>query len=221
MSSEMQQKTDAAAMIEDPKHLEYLMTLRLMPLPGDDASDYHGDKKYIQNCNSVSELKRTIRFLTESKPDLIASATKRLQDLEKQQRPTSTLRVTLKSSSSEPTTPRVSNAASNREKERFFAFVNVLLNYIKHKNHQMYVQAKSIVKDCVSKNKRRERGYENVTVAMRGRLKDLVGDHYWGRANDHFIEHMKRQNMQRKQQPASATGRKHRPTRNIDGVLCA
>ena len=186
--------------IQEPMQLDYLMNLRLLPLPGDDVGDFHGDKNHIQNCNSVSELQRTIRFLTESRTDLIASAKQRLEELENQKQPASTSpRVTFESSPSSPTRRTHSpNSASKKDKERFYMFADVLLKYVKQKNHQMYVQAKAIIKDCVSKNRRREQGYESVTVAMRDRLKDLVGDHYWRRANDHFIEYMKRQNRQLK-----------------------
>merc|ERR1719171_1532090 len=77
-------------MTTEPKTLDYLMSLRLLPMSGDDIDDYHGDNKYIQNCNSVSELRRMHRFLTQSRTDLIASVSQRLSALEGREMPHST-----------------------------------------------------------------------------------------------------------------------------------
>lgn len=55
--------------------LNYLMDLRLFPLPGDDVYDFYGDENYINNCRSISEIKRSIRFLTVRKPDSYITAT--------------------------------------------------------------------------------------------------------------------------------------------------
>ena len=64
------------------------------------------------------------------------------------------------------------------------------------KDKRMHHQAKIIIKDCAERNKRQEPGYESVTESMKRRLKELVGDHYWKKANDyliHFIEQKRRQ----------------------------
>ena len=60
----------------------------------------------------------------------------------------------------------------------------------------MHQQAKVIIKDCAGRNKRQEPGYESVTESMKRRLKELVGDYYWMKANEyliHFIEQKRRQ----------------------------
>ena len=60
----------------------------------------------------------------------------------------------------------------------------------------MHQQAKVVIKDCAERNKQQEPGYESVTESMKRRLKELVGDHYWKKANDyliHFIEQKRRQ----------------------------
>jgi len=57
----------------------------------------------------------------------------------------------------------------------------------------MHVQAKTNIKDCIERNKWKEPGYESITKSMKRRLKDLVGDHYWKRANDDFVECERRQ----------------------------
>ena len=60
----------------------------------------------------------------------------------------------------------------------------------------MHQQAKIIIKDCAERNKRQEPGYESVTESMKRELKELVGAHYWKKANEyltHFIEQTRRQ----------------------------
>ena len=75
-------------------------------------------------------------------------------------------------------------------------FTRVLIKYLEQKDPRMHAQAKTIIKDCAERNKRQEPGYESVTLSMKRRLRELVGDHYWKKANDylvHFIEQKKRQ----------------------------
>ena len=186
----------------EPKELDYLMGLRLLPLPGDDVEDYNGDNDYIQNCNSVSELQRMVRFLTQSKPDLIASATKRLSILERRDGSPQSLgtnTIALQRERDNRISPETKSTSVNRkeemrQKEQFLVFAKVLLRYLEQKNKKMYFEAKAVIQKCVARNKRQEPGYESVTIAMKSRLKPLVGDHYWARAKAHFFQHMKNQN---------------------------
>jgi len=222
MSNQANQPNDLT-MIHDPMQLDYLMSLRLLPLSGDDINDYHGDKHYLRTCNSVSELQRMIRFLTEAKPDLLQSATRRLEELENQNMPSLPMQEQQQSSqhanlrfsgeSSSSTTP-----VSKKEKERFLMFSRVLLKYVEHKNPQMHREAKTIIKECVHRNRQGEPGFESVTAAMQSRLKDLVGDHYWNRAKAHFVDYMKREH--RKQQKNSSRGSESRNYARKGGVTC-
>jgi hypothetical protein len=82
-----------------------------------------------------------------------------------------------------------------RMKEKFLMFTRVLIKYLEQKDPRMHARAKSIIKECAERNKRQEPGYESVTTSMKRRLKELVGDHYWKKANDylvHFIEQKRR-----------------------------
>jgi hypothetical protein len=77
-----------------------------------------------------------------------------------------------------------------------YIFISSLLFLSFQKDKRMHHQAKIIIKDCAERNKRQEPGYESVTESMKRRLKELVGDHYWKKANDyliHFIEQKRRQ----------------------------
>jgi len=83
-----------------------------------------------------------------------------------------------------------------KQKEKFLMFTRVLIKYLEQKDKRMHQQAKIIIKDCAERNKRQEPGYESVTESMKRRLKELVGDHYWKKANDyliHFIDQKRRQ----------------------------
>ena len=82
-----------------------------------------------------------------------------------------------------------------RMKEKFLMFTRVLIKYLEQKDQRMHARAKAIIKECAERNKRQEPGYESVTTSMKRRLKKLVGDHYWKKANDylvHFIEQKRR-----------------------------
>lgn len=192
MENELKPQRNTKMSITEPKELDYLMKLRLLPLPGDDVRDYHGDAEYLQNCNSTTELRRMIRFMTESKPDLITSAKHRLAQLEGRSTPPPTHPSTPASTEQYRRVSPISRKEELRRKEEFLNFSRVLLKYLEHKNKRMHSEAKVIIGDCVSRNKKRERGYESVTSAMKRRLKDLVGEHYWQRAKAHFFDHVKR-----------------------------
>jgi hypothetical protein len=66
-----------------------------------------------------------------------------------------------------------------RQKEKFLMFTRVLVKYLEQKDKNLHLKAKAVIKDCADRNKRGERGYESVTMAMQRRLKDLVGETYW------------------------------------------
>ena len=83
-----------------------------------------------------------------------------------------------------------------RQKEKFLMFTRVLIRYLEQKDPVLHQQAKVIIKDCADRNRRQERGYESVTAAMKDRLKTLVGETYWKRAEmylKHFLEQKKKQ----------------------------
>ena len=60
----------------------------------------------------------------------------------------------------------------------------------------MHRQAKVIIKDCAERNKRQEPGYESVTESMKRRLKELVGDYYWMKANEYLIQFIEQKRRQ-------------------------
>jgi hypothetical protein len=78
-----------------------------------------------------------------------------------------------------------------RQKEQFLMFARVLMKYLEQKDPAMHLQAKAITKDCAERNKRQERGYESVTASMRRRLRQVVGEAYWKRAESYLAHFMK------------------------------
>ena len=105
-----------------------------------------------------------------------------------------------------------------RQKERFLMFTRVLMKYLEQKDPSMHQKAKIIIKDCADRNKRQEPGYESVTSSMRERLKNLVGEQYWKRAESylkHFLEQKSRPGASGSSGPstnASATTQSRVPT---------
>ena len=69
-----------------------------------------------------------------------------------------------------------------RQKERFLMFTRVLMKYLETKDPALHQKVKAIIKDCAERNKRGEPGYESVTASMRSRLKRVVSESYWSRA---------------------------------------
>jgi hypothetical protein len=86
---------------------------------------------------------------------------------------------------------RVKAQEVRRQKDNFLVFTKVLIKYLEQKDPTMHRQAKQIISDCAERNRRQEPGFLSVTVAMKKRLKELVGDNYWKRAEaylKHFLE---------------------------------
>mmetsp|Transcript_40053 Transcript_40053/g.96654 ORF Transcript_40053/g.96654 Transcript_40053/m.96654 type:complete len:794 (+) Transcript_40053:78-2459(+) len=82
-----------------------------------------------------------------------------------------------------------------RQKERFLIFTRVLIKYLEQKDPNMHRQAKVIIKDCAERNKNKEPGYQSVTASMKTRLKELVGESYWRRAEvylKHYLDQQKK-----------------------------
>ena len=76
----------------------------------------------------------------------------------------------------------VKDRDAKKQKETFLLFTRVLIKYLEQKDPNVHQQVKAIIKDCADRNKRGEQGYESVTVSMRLRLKRVVSESYWGRA---------------------------------------
>lgn len=218
--------------------LNYLMDLRLFPLPGDDVYDFYGDEDYINNCRSIADIKRSIRFLTARKPDSYIAATwNRIWTLKHSESASTTSTSTphptssgteyaefMKDSSFIETCKSITDlqrvlrfltqskpaliAAAQkrlavlenhgpsrdvrRQKEKFLMFTKILLRYLEQKNPRLYTAVKAVIKDCNDRNKRQEPGYESVTAAMKYHIKELVGDHYWNKANVYFEDYYRK-----------------------------
>ncbi|KAL3914230.1 MAG: hypothetical protein SGARI_000232 [Bacillariaceae sp.] len=84
-------------------------------------------------------------------------------------------------------TPQQRDLYHRKQKERFLMFTRVLIKYLEQKDKALHQKAKLVIKDCADRNKRGEKGYESVTIAMQRRLKDLVGETYWKKAQDFLL----------------------------------
>lgn len=76
-------------------------------------------------------------------------------------------------------------------KERFLVFTRVLMKYLEQKDPPLHQKVKGIIKDCADRNKRQEPGYESVTASMRSRLKAVVHDSYWKKAEMYLDQFLK------------------------------
>ncbi|KAG7366802.1 hypothetical protein IV203_029472 [Nitzschia inconspicua] len=90
-----------------------------------------------------------------------------------------------------------------KQKEKFLMFTRVLIKYLEGKDRALHAKAKLVIKDCAERNKRGEPGYESVTMAMQRRLKDLVGETYWKKAQE-FLYYMHQKRKQAMEQGAAA-----------------
>ena len=74
--------------------------------------------------------------------------------------------------------------------------VRVLIKYLEQKDEVLFRRARFCIKDCARRYQRGDPGYELVLVAMQRRLKDLVGETYWRRAQEFLIFFQQRQREQ-------------------------
>jgi len=102
---------------------------------------------------------------------------------------------------------------TKKQKERFLIFTRVLMKYLEQKDPELHKRVRAIIKDCADRNKRHEPGYESVTTSMRSRLREVVSDAYWKRAEvylNHFLQQRAKQNQLKQQQqglpPSSTSG---------------
>jgi hypothetical protein len=129
------------------------------------------------------------------------------QQLQQQQQHAMGSSSTSRSGGSAPSVGRELTEQEKREilhrkqKEKFLMFTRVLIKYLEGKDKALHHKAKLVIKDCAERNKRGERGYESVTMAMQRRLKDLVGDTYWKKAQE-FLYYMHQKRKAAMQQQA-------------------
>lgn len=112
-----------------------------------------------------------------------------------------------RTSGHDPAAMAVREQEVRRQKEKFLVFTRVLIKYLENKDPTMHRQAKAIIKDCAERNKNKEPGYQSVTASMKTRLKQLVGENYWKRAEaylKHFLEQKAKAN-QSGSAPSSST----------------
>jgi hypothetical protein len=78
-------------------------------------------------------------------------------------------------------------AEKRLRKQRFWMLVRVLMRYLEQKDCDMYIQAKETIQDCIKRNRRREHGYRrSLTQVIAVKLKQVVGDDYWRRAETYL-----------------------------------
>jgi hypothetical protein len=102
---------------------------------------------------------------------------------------------------------------AKHRKERFLMFTRVLIKYLEQKDPSMHLKAKAVIRECAEKNKNKEPGYESVTNSMQKRLRAMVGDNYWARAEaylDHFLK--QKQKIDQKKKDASSSSSSSRPS---------
>jgi hypothetical protein len=78
-------------------------------------------------------------------------------------------------------------AADQKSRER--SFTKALVQHWKAKDRTLYVKATAILKDCADRNSRGEPGYDSDSVSKQcmRRLRELVGDQYWKKAESQFF----------------------------------
>lgn len=84
-------------------------------------------------------------------------------------------------------------AMEKKQKEKFIVFTRVLMKYLEQKDKGLHTKVKEIIKDCADRNKKKERGFESVTQSMRKRLKEVVPDNYWKRAEAYMLHLVNKQ----------------------------
>jgi hypothetical protein len=84
-----------------------------------------------------------------------------------------------------PPHPRGSAAvepSSEKEKGRARIFLRILLKYLERKDPGLHARVRAVVARCKDKNRARVPGYESVTASTKARLRRIVAEPYWTRA---------------------------------------
>ncbi len=63
-----------------------------------------------------------------------------------------------------------------------------IIRYLEQRDPQMHQLAKAQIKECYEKNKNGDPSYRSLTTSMSTRLRAIVGDLYWKKAQD-YLEH--------------------------------
>jgi hypothetical protein len=88
------------------------------------------------------------------------------------------------SSAGRELTEREKRILHRKQKKISLMFIRVLMEYLEGKDKALHHKATRVLVDCAERKKRGERAYESATMAILGRLKDLVGDTYWKEAQE-------------------------------------
>ncbi|KAL7465634.1 hypothetical protein ACHAXS_005941 [Conticribra weissflogii] len=75
-----------------------------------------------------------------------------------------------------------------KEKEQFLMFVRVLLKYLEQRDQELHAKAKKEVRECYEKNKAGDPNFASLTSSMKSRLRAVVGESYWKKAES-FLHH--------------------------------
>ena len=109
---------------------------------------------------------------------------------------------------------------AKHRKERFLMFTRVLMKYLEQKDPAMHLKAKAVIRECAEKNKKKEPGYESVTASMQTRLRAMVGDQYWTRAEaylNHFLKQKEKIDIKKKEGSSSQPTSSQPPPRPSTG----
>ena len=85
-------------------------------------------------------------------------------------------------------------------------FTRVLMKYLESKDKAMHARAKDEIKHCAEMNKKGDPSYASLTASMSTRLRKVVGETYWRKAEDylnHFVKN-KKETAKKKQQQQRA-----------------
>ncbi|KAL7566978.1 hypothetical protein ACA910_019908 [Epithemia clementina (nom. ined.)] len=101
-----------------------------------------------------------------------------------------------------------------KEKETFLIFTRVLLKYLEQKDPATHQNVKNIIKECAERNKRHEPGYESVTTSMKTKLKQVVTEEHWQRAEAYLKHFLQQKNKFSSSHPhqssSSSSSQQHR-----------
>jgi hypothetical protein len=71
-------------------------------------------------------------------------------------------------------------------RERLWMLIRILMKYLEYKDPEMYLKAKEVIKECVQRNKKREKGYLSLSASIKASVKSVVGASYWRRAESYL-----------------------------------
>lgn len=90
---------------------------------------------------------------------------------------------------------------TKREKKDFLLFTRVLLLYLERKDPPLHKKVEDIIRECTDSSGNMDAVSGSKTAAIKARLKEVVCEEYWTRAESYYLSKVPDLQMRRNAEP--------------------